>query len=267
MNVDACQYTRQALLGRVFFPSHYIDSFCMIKKFIFWPLFFTCQLLTLALLSWHLMAQFHFAYPLGYQWLGLGETIAKFSPLNRYKRDFEFTSQSEHWRLFGEISDAIQSSGKGLAEISYTLQDGRPTALMHEAEIVHLQDVANLVDGFYRLGFLALILWGILVFIVYQRKMEFPATRRILAGFMVGLAAIAAVLWGVGPKKLFYWLHVQVFPDGHQWFFYYNESLMTTLMKAPDIFAFIGLLLLLSFALFWFATLWGLKKLLPGRLR
>lgn len=238
----------------------------MIKKFLFWSLFFTCQLLALALLSWHLMAQFNFAYPVGYQWLGLEENIAKFSPLNRYKRDFEFTAPADHWRLFGEISEAVQSGGKGLAEISYALKDGRSTALMHEAEIVHLQDVANLVDGFYRVGLWALFLWGALIFIAYRGRMRFPAFNRILAGCLAGLIAVAAVVWAVGPTRVFYWLHVQVFPDGHQWFFYYHESLMTTLMKAPDIFAFIGLLLLFVFAIFWFAALFVLQKMLKNRL-
>ena len=35
-------------------------------------------------------------------------------------------------------------------------------------------------------------------------------------------------------------MHEMVFPDDHQWFFYYQDSLMTTLMKAPDIFFAIG---------------------------
>ncbi len=240
----------------------------MIKKFTFWPLFFTCQLLALALLSWHLMAQFNFAYPVGYQLLGLGENISQFAPVNRYKRDFEFTSPEEHWRLFGEISDSIQSGGKGLAKISYTLKNGRSTALMHEAEIVHLQDVANLVDGFYRTGLLAWLLWGVLIFIAYRRRVRLPAVKKMLLGLLMGVVAVAVIIFSLGPEAVFYWLHVQVFPDGHQWFFYYDESLMTTLMKAPDIFAFIALWWASVFLVFWFAALYILKKfLLPEKKR
>jgi hypothetical protein len=41
-----------------------------------------------------------------------------------------------------------------------------------------------------------------------------------------------------------------VFPEGHQWFFYYQDSLMSTLMKAPYLFGYIALaLLVLTLAL------------------
>src|SRR6218665_3575739 len=108
----------------------------IIKHFFFWPLFFTCQFIALALMSWHLLAQFHFAYPVGYQFLHLDKHIAEFAPLNRYKDDFELPTAEEHWRLFGEISDAVQSSGKGLHAISYSLKNGETTSLMHDAEII-----------------------------------------------------------------------------------------------------------------------------------
>jgi hypothetical protein len=39
-------------------------------------------------------------------------------------------------------------------------------------------------------------------------------------------------------------LHTVVFPADHQWFFYYKDSLMASLMKAPDIFAAIAAQLL-----------------------
>ena len=44
-----------------------------------------------------------------------------------------------------------------------------------------------------------------------------------------------------GFTDIFYYLHTVVFPNNHQWFFYYQESLMSSLMKAPDLFAAIGL--------------------------
>lgn len=232
------------------------------KKFCFWPVFFSCQLLALALLSWHLLAQVHFAYPAGYQLLKLDAHIAEFAPLNRYKDDFEFTSAQEHWRLFGEISDAVQNRGEGLADIRYSLKNGEPAALMHKAEIVHLQDVANLIDGFYRLGAAALVLWLVLIALARQQQLRLPALKKVLAGFGAGLATIGLLVWIAEPKNLFYWLHEQVFPAGHQWFFYYQDSLMTTLMKAPDIFAFIALLLVALFMVFWGASVWGINRLL-----
>lgn len=234
----------------------------MIKRFIFWPLFFTCQLIALALVSWHLLAQFHFAYPSGYQLLDLDKHIAEFAPLNRYKDDFEFTAPEEHWRLFGEISAAVQSGGKGLGDISYTLKTGERTALMHEAEIIHLQDVANLIDVFYLTGIVCLLIWIGLITYAYYQKLKLPAVKKILLGFLAGFVLIAIIVSAIGPTAVFYWFHVQVFPDGHQWFFYYQDSLMTTLMKAPDIFAFIAILLLSLLILLWCASLYALNRLL-----
>ncbi len=231
-------------------------------RFILWPLFFSCQLLALALASWHLLAQFHFAYPLGYQLLDLDTHIAEFAPLNRYKDDFELVTPAEHWRLFGEISDAVQTSGKGLGEISYKLKSGEITPLMHEAEIIHLQDVANLIDGFYVVGAISLLLWIGLIAVVYQQKLKLPPLKKILLGFLAGLVVISITVLVIGPTAVFYWFHVQIFPDGHQWFFYYQDSLMTTLMKAPDIFAFIALLLLSLLVSLWCTSVYLINRVL-----
>lgn len=231
----------------------------MIKRFIFWPLFFTCQLIALALISWHLLAQVHFAYPVGYQLLNLDKHIAEFAPLNHHKEDFEFTAKEDHWRLFGEINDAVQSSGKGLRAINYTLANGETTALMHAAEIIHLQDVANLIDAFYVVGIICLLIWIGLVVFVIQQKLKLPPVKKILFGFLTSLILITIIVLVIGPTTVFYWFHVQVFPDGHQWFFYYQDSLMTTLMKAPDIFAFIAALLLLLLITLWYASLYGIN--------
>jgi uncharacterized membrane protein len=56
------------------------------------------------------------------------------------------------------------------------------------------------------------------------------------------IGASAAVVFIIGAKNVFYVLHQIVFKD-HQWFFYYEESLMTTFMHAPDIFGYITLML------------------------
>ncbi|MCE3253886.1 MAG: hypothetical protein K0Q67_2906 [Cellvibrio sp.] len=232
--------------------------------FILWPLFFICQLIALALVSWHLLAYYHFAYPVGYQLLDLDKNIAEFAPLNRYKDDFELTTQEDHWRLFGEISDAVQASGKGLREISYRLKNGEMTPLMHEAEIIHLQDVANLIDKFYLVGSISLFLWTGLIIFIYQQKLILPSLKKILLGFLSGFIVITITVVAIGPTAVFYWFHEQIFPDGHQWFFYYQESLMTTLMKAPDIFAFIGLLLLALLIALWCASLYGINHLLQS---
>jgi hypothetical protein len=231
-----------------------------IRRFFFWPAFFACQLIGLALVSWHLLAQFHFAYPLGYQLLHLDKHIAEYAPLNNYKHDFELTTPQEHWRLFAAISDGVQSSGKGLREINYTLKNGTTTPLMHEAEIIHLQDVANLIDIFYVAGTISLFVWLALIACAYWQKFTPPPVKNVLLGFLAGFAIMGAILVIIGPTDVFYWLHVQVFPDGHQWFFYYQDSLMTTLMKAPDIFAFIASLLVFFLILLWCICSYGMNR-------
>ena len=63
---------------------------------------------------------------------------------------------------------------------------------------------------------------------------------------ITGLAgSLSALLVIVGPKKLFYAFHIWVFPVEHQWFFYWEQSLMSTLMKAPDLFGGIAVALVM----------------------
>lgn len=231
---------------------------------IFWPIFFTSQLITLALISWHLMAQVHFAYPFGYQLLDLQKHIAEFAPINRYKEDFEFVSKEEHWRLFGEISDAIQNHGKGLADIRYNLKNGESTLLMHQDEIIHLQDVANLVDAFYLTGFIATAVWLLGWAFIYWKQPIPPSIKKIVSVFIGFIVLLATVILAIGAKDVFYWLHIQIFPDNHKWFFYYQDSLMTTLMKAPDIFAFIAILLVTELIILWCICTCFINKLIKS---
>lgn len=230
-----------------------------------WPLFFMSQLVTLALISWHLAAQIHFAYPIGYQLLNLDKHIAEFAPLNRYKVDFEFTTKEEHWRLFGEISNAIQNHGKGLPDIQYQLSNGSSTSLMHQDEIVHLQDVANLVDHFYQLGYVSVLIWIVCLLLIGWKKLKPPSNKKVILGFVALIACVSLGVISLGAKDVFYWLHIQIFPADHKWFFYYQDSLMTTLMKAPDIFAFISLLLVSELIALWIICSFCLSKLLKIR--
>lgn len=237
----------------------------LVRSLLFWPPLFICQLLATALLSWHLLAQVNFAYPLGYKLLQLDKHIAEFAPLNRYKQGFEYTTAKDHWRLFGEICSAIQHSGAGLQKISYTLPNGQSTPLMHESEIVHLQDVSHLIYGFYWVGSLAALMWFALLLLAKRRAWSLPSSNKILLGFGIGLVAITGLILSLGAKQVFYWAHTQIFPEGHQWFFYYQDSLMTTLMKAPDIFAFIATLLLLLLIAFWLLGFWAMNRILEAK--
>ena len=232
----------------------------LFKRFLLWPLLLTGHFLAISLLSWHLLAQINFAYPLGYELLDIDQHIQRYAPENRYKSDFAETTPAEHQQIFGQITQAVQNHGQGLADISYRLPDGSHTGLMREPEVIHLQDVANLIDVLYGTGLIGAILWLVLLAYAFQKKLALPSLKKILLGFLAVLASIALVVLIVGPTKVFYWLHDQVFPDEHEWFFFYQDSLMTTLMKAPDLFGFISLLLIGAFILLWTLTLWGMVK-------
>jgi hypothetical protein len=231
-------------------------------RFALWPSLFLAHLLAVSLLAWHLLAQFSFAYPIGYKLLSLDKHIQEYAATNRYKKDFEFTRAQEHWDLFAQITTAVQHQGKGLETISYELPNGTNTPLMHVAEVTHLQDVANLIDVFYKVGIIGALIWLGLLYVAYRKKIQFPSISKILFGFCGGALLIATLVVAFGATKVFYWLHTQIFPEGHQWFFYYDESLMTTLMKAPDIFGFIGSLLAIVFVVFWLSSVWVMANLL-----
>ena len=233
-----------------------------VKHFFLWPLLLLGHLLAVSLLAWHLLAQINFVYPVGYDLLDVEQHIRHFGPLNRYKKEFEQTTPAEHLDLFAQITQAVQNHGEGLADITYRLPNGTATPLMREAEVIHLQDVANLVDVFYWAGLIGGLVWLCLLAYAYQQRIPFPALKKILLGFLSGLVLITLTILLIGPKAVFYWLHEQIFPDEHEWFFFYQDSLMTTLMKAPDLFGFIAVILVVVIILLWGLSVWGMTRLL-----
>jgi hypothetical protein len=235
-----------------------------ISPYLIWPLVFISQLLATSLLAWHLLAQVNFAYPLGYKLLGLDKHIAEYAPLNRYIHGFQFTRPKEHWDLFAQITYGVQNNGEGLADIHFVLPNNTHLPFMHEAEIIHLQDVSHLINTFYIAGIFGAIMWALFLWIAYRQKLVFPSPRKILLGFFTGIFLLSTLVLSLGATRVFYWLHTKVFPEGHQWFFYYEDSLMTTLMKAPDIFAFIAALLLMALLLIWGLSTFAMARLLRG---
>jgi hypothetical protein len=233
-----------------------------VRNFLLWPLLLLGHLLAVSLLAWHLLAQVNFAYPLGYKVLDVEQHIRHFGPLNRYKKEFEQTTKAEHLDLFAQITRAVQNHGEGLADIRYRLSNGTTTPLMREAEVIHLQDVANLIDVLYWAGLIGGLAWLCLLAYAYRQRVPFPALKKILLGFVSGLVLITLTILLIGPKAVFYWLHEQIFPDEHEWFFFYQDSLMTTLMKAPDLFGFIAVILVVVIMVLWGLSVWGMTRLL-----
>lgn len=196
-------------------------------------------------LAWRGLAVVDFAYPAWYRVMDIHGHIQEYGPQNRFRADFESTTPAERARLFGAIVDAIHDDGRGLDGLRYHAPDGREIApLLHEAEIVHLQDVARLVSTLAPVGWLAVAWTVVHLGLVYARGWPVPGPGRVVAITLLVVGAGVAALLAAGFRDVFYALHEWVFPADHQWFFYYQDSLMSTMMKAPWLFAGIGALLL-----------------------
>ena len=199
-----------------------------------------------------------FLYPVFYDALDIHGHIQEFGPQNRYKSGFEHTTREERFRLFGAVVDAIHADGAGLAELSYRGPDGRPVDRIFRApEVGHLQDVAHLVGRVAPVGWLAVAWVGLHLALVRLRRWRVPPVRRLLGASLLATAAGTLAVFAAGPRKVFQWFHEVAFPPDHPWFFYYQDSLMSTFMKAPDLFGAIAVALVLL-ALVIYSVLLGL---------
>jgi len=215
-----------------------------------------CLLPASLFLSWLLLARFDFFYPRWYESLAIDQHIAFYAPKNRQgKADFVLTTLEEHQRLFAEIVTAVHGRSE-LGEIVYHDSKGRVLgALLRPDEIGHLRDVARLIRIMQRAGWGFLAASLLLALITWRQRLRLPSPGQIvlMAASLLGLAGLT--IWLAGFKRVFEFIHHLVFPAGYPWFFYYQDSLMTTLMKAPQLFAAIGatwtVTTLLLYALFY----------------
>jgi len=199
------------------------------------------SLLVAIMASWIVLALFSFSYPIWHDTIGINQAIEGYGPQNKFKTGFEQTTKEQRVVLFAQINKAVHSGGQGLAEISYKV-DGHPEqTLLREPEVVHLQDVANLISFGMKVAGIAFIAWVFMWAYMryYARKIpSFKMQMFVITGFF---ALLSTTVVAVGAKEIFYALHELVFPHDHQWFFYYQESLMATLMFAPNLFGWIAM--------------------------
>lgn len=214
-------------------------------------------LLSSLYLSWRILAAVDFLYPVFYNAIGIGEHIDIYAPQNRYKRDFELTSPAERKALFAEIGEAVRDHGRGLEAITYRDRDGNELGvLLRAAEIIHLRDVARLVHLLELAGLISLALISFHLVLLRRRRLRLPSARRLLGYTGGGILFLAMVVIAIGPVEVFYAFHRWIFPEDHQWFFFYQDSLMSTLMKAPDLFGYIAVALVLLAMIFLSAIFW-----------
>ena len=226
-----------------------------------WALTALVGFLLSLVIAWHLLSPVNFFYSQWYELIGIDDNIAEYGPLNRNRQGFETTSRAEHERLMTELVAAINHGGEGLSAIEYKDDQGEPIdSLLTDAEITHMHDVATLIHWVNMLGVaLAAVLFALLI-LARWRGLKMPGLSGLLVKLIVLLSIVAGFVLVIGPVKVFYQLHVWLFPDKNQWFFYYEDSLMTTMLKAPVIFGPIAVVLVLL-ALF----VWGLIFYLLAR--
>ncbi len=201
-----------------------------------------CCFAAALLIAWKLLHLANYNYPFWYSQLSIEQHITKFAPQNRQgKAGFEKTTYEERIELFRSIGHAVNNSGEGLRTLEYQAHpQAAPILLLTDPEATHLEDVANLIDLLEPIGLAATALLIVLVLVAFITRMPLPGLKVSLLTLFVLALLLTLTIVAVGPHNVFKALHEFVFPADHAWFFYYQDSLMTTLMKAPDIFFAIG---------------------------
>jgi len=195
-------------------------------------------------LAWRTLAAADFLYPWFYDVAGIGAHIDRYAPQNRYRSGFGDTTREEREALFAAIARAIRDQGRGLESLTYHDAQGREVGvLLRPAEIVHLRDVARLVHWLEIAGMLALAVLAFHLVAMRRRGIATPGAGSLLLATLGLVAVLATGIVIIGPVTSFNALHRWIFPADHQWFFFYQDSLMSTMMKAPDLFGYIAVAL------------------------
>jgi uncharacterized membrane protein len=71
----------------------------------------------------------------------------------------------------------------------------------------------------------------------------------------------AGIVMMIGPRTVFHILHELLFAGKGQWFFYYQESLMTTLLP-ESLFGTIAVMLVVAAFIYWMILNFILQKIL-----
>lgn len=192
------------------------------------------------ILAWGLMQPFDFFYGTWHD-VQIKEGIEKFGPQNRYKQGFQDTTRAQRLMLFHEINTAVHNGGEGLDRIRYqTPSSGGQQRLLRKPEIVHLQDVANLLSTLFPFVVFIVFTFPVTVFMYQKTYRRLPELKLQCLGLLCVLSVLGGILLLIGAEDVFNTLHIWVFPKNHQWFFYYQESLMSTMMYAPRLFGWIA---------------------------
>lgn len=211
------------------------------RRILLWSAYlFCCVWLAVAAVWWGL-ARADYAYPLWYRVLNIQDHIATYAAQNPEKPGFAQLPPEQHRRAFTQIRESVHGGSPKLGTIVYPGPTGQTVALLTNDEITHLRDVRRLFDR----AALASALFGLLWFPLAWRlrRAGTPGRRQAIAVLAGAAVLVAGILILAGPTAVFYKFHDWLFPPEHPWFFYWQESLMSTLMKAPALFGGIAAML------------------------
>ncbi len=216
-----------------------------------------CLFYTSVFFSWTALSAIDFGYSAMYGMLDIEGMVKKYAPKNadNEKKMFVLTDRNEHERLFGEISRSVNNAGEDLEKIEFSpMMTDKSFQLLTPAEVQHLMDVSDVVFWFKISSYFFIVAALFCIIAMINQKVR-PARAFVALPVTLGVLCLSGLLiYVLGAEEVFYFLHEVIFRD-HQWFFYYEESLMTVLMHAPDIFGYIALLLVITAFVFYTALM------------
>lgn len=204
-----------------------------------WVLYATACIVLAVTLSFYVFGYFDYGYGLWYQVLDIGEHLQVYASQNTLKPQFHQLAPQEHKALFSHIASAVHGNGEGLEALSYRTASGMEMQLLHKAEIQHLQDVAHLFTQVKSAALVVLLSWPLLALLVLKEGRTSWWQRSL----SLSLVFLPLLIWLLveGPTQVFYQLHEWVFPADNAWFFYWEESHMSAMMKAPYLFGVVAI--------------------------
>ena len=191
-------------------------------------------------LSWVVLYQLDFSYGLWHDVGGIGDAIERFGPENYYRTGFADTTKEQREQLFQQINYAVHHDGDGLESIIYTVPNHPTQTLLTDDEVIHLNDVAHLVNKVEWMLVFSALIWVFVMFYYYKARLRPPSVLHQCLALLALMGIFVLALIMIGPTKAFSQMHEWVFPPGNPWFFYYQQSLMSTMMWAPVLFGWIA---------------------------
>ncbi|PKM21382.1 MAG: DUF1461 domain-containing protein, partial [Gammaproteobacteria bacterium HGW-Gammaproteobacteria-14] len=201
-----------------------------VKNTLVWLAYMLLSVWLAVASAWWVSSHINYGFPLWYQVLDIEQHIDQYAPQHPHKRGFEQLPPEQHWRAFAQITAAVHDRGQRLEDIYYRAPGDVPMALLDPLEVTHLQDVRDLLRRFSLITLWLIPLWLLLALVsMHLPPPGWHQRLPVLVGLPVVLGAILVI---AGPTAVFYALHEWLFPPENPWFFYWEESLMSTLMRA-----------------------------------